>query len=38
MGGEKGDERFELNYGDVVALSGDYFPPDLLMDLAGSGR
>ncbi|MGH9152163.1 MAG: hypothetical protein ACRD03_07170 [Acidimicrobiales bacterium] len=28
LGGESGDERFELTYGDVVALSGDFFRPD----------
>ena len=28
VGGESGDERFELTYGDVVALSGDFFRPD----------
>jgi hypothetical protein len=28
VGGKWGDERFELTYGDVVALSGDFFRPD----------
>lgn len=28
IGGESGDERFELSFGDVVALSGDFFRPD----------
>lgn len=28
VGGESDDERFELTYGDVVALSGDFFRPD----------
>lgn len=28
LGGESDDERFELTYGDVVALSGDFFRPD----------
>jgi hypothetical protein len=28
LGGESGDERFVLSYGDVVALSGDFFLPD----------
>lgn len=34
LGGETGGQRFEMNYGDVVALSGDYFEPHELMDLA----
>ncbi|MGH2531396.1 MAG: hypothetical protein ACRDJW_03720 [Thermomicrobiales bacterium] len=34
LGGETGDERFELSYGDVIALSGDYFDPHELMNLA----
>lgn len=28
LGGEAPDERFLLSFGDVVALSGDYFRPD----------
>lgn len=28
VGGESADERFLLSYGDVVALSGDFFRPD----------
>lgn len=28
VGGESDDDRFELTYGDVVALSGDFFRPD----------
>ena len=28
LGGEASDERFLLSFGDVVALSGDYFRPD----------
>jgi hypothetical protein len=27
VGGEGADERFDLSFGDVVALSGDYFRP-----------
>ena len=27
VGGDRGDERFLLTYGDVVALSGDFFLP-----------
>ena len=34
VGGEQGDARFELSYGDVVMLSGDYFEPHQLMDFA----
>ena len=33
-GGESSDEAFWLTFGDLVALSGDYFPPDALFDLA----
>ena len=29
VGGESAGERFWLGYGDVMALSGDYFRPDL---------
>lgn len=29
VGGESAGERFWLGYGDVMALSGDYFSPDL---------
>ncbi|MDQ4025380.1 MAG: hypothetical protein M3217_07810, partial [Actinomycetota bacterium] len=29
LGGEDGEERFWLSYGDVMALSGDYFVPDV---------
>jgi hypothetical protein len=28
LGGEAGEERFWLSFGDVMALSGDYFTPD----------
>ena len=28
LGGESAEDRFELGYGDVVALSGDFFRPD----------
>ena len=28
LGGESAQERFWLSFGDVMALSGDYFPPD----------
>ena len=28
LGGEALDERFLLTFGDVVALSGDYFRPE----------
>ena len=45
LGGESPDERFVLTFGDVVALSGDYFkphgsrgarPPDALFSLAAT--
>jgi phage gpG-like protein len=34
IGGEKPDERFEVTYGDVVALSGDYFDYATLTNFA----
>ena len=33
-GGESPDEAFWLSFGDVVALSGDFFPPGALFTLA----
>ena len=33
-GGESPEEAFWLTFGDVVALSGDFFPPDALFALA----
>ena len=35
VGGESAEERFLLSFGDVVALSGDYFPPATLHSFAG---
>lgn len=34
LGGESTDEAFWLTFGDVVALSGDYFPPGAVFALA----
>ena len=34
VGGESGRARFELFHGDVIALSGDYFEAEELMQLA----
>lgn len=34
IGGDQPSERFEVTYGDVVALSGDYFDFDTLTNLA----
>jgi hypothetical protein len=34
VGGEHGEQRCVLSYGDVVALSGDYFPAKELFRLA----
>jgi hypothetical protein len=34
LGGESPDQRFWLGYGDVMALSGDYFMPRELFSLA----
>ncbi len=34
LGGETGAEKFELTYGDVVSISGDYFEPHQLMEFA----
>jgi hypothetical protein len=38
LGGESGDERFWLSYGDVMALSGDYFIPEPPARSAAGGR
>lgn len=38
LGGESVDEAFWLSFGDVVALSGDFFRPGDGSDAAGSGR
>ena len=35
LAGESSGEAFWLTFGDVVALSGDFFPPGALFDLAG---
>jgi hypothetical protein len=34
VGGESAGEQFWLGYGDVMALSGDYFTPETLFSLA----
>ena len=34
VGGESAEARFLLSFGDVVALSGDYFRPGNLPELA----
>lgn len=34
LGGESADEALWLTFGDVIALSGDFFPSDALFDLA----
>lgn len=34
LGGESAQERFWLGYGDVMALSGDYFRPEASLDVA----
>lgn len=36
LGGESGDERFMLGFGDVVALSGDFFRPEGATDSTGT--
>lgn len=38
LGGESAEERFWLSYGDVMALSGDYFSPQSLPANADHGR
>ncbi len=37
VGGESAEERFLLSFGDVVALSGDFFPPGAA-PITASGR
>ena len=37
LGGESADERFWLSFGDVMALSGDYFMPGASLELDDEG-
>ena len=38
VGGDGTDERFDLTFGDVVALSGDYFRPGFAQDVCSFRR